>query len=106
MNYDNNNFKKKCICLAPIMPVGEQKHHNYHQNIRSAAVNITPSPRFECITWMVFAVLVVLVILNMALYYKLWTLEEAPPYTLLDLHVLKYVSISKLLFYFIYIYMY
>ncbi|KAK9711679.1 GRAM domain-containing protein 1B-like [Popillia japonica] len=37
----------------------------------------------------VFVVLIVLVILNVMLYYKLWSLEGASPYTLIDLHVLK-----------------
>lgn len=40
-------------------------------------------------TVIVFTVLILLVVLNVMLYYKLWSLEEAPPYTLLDLHVLK-----------------
>lgn len=40
-------------------------------------------------TLIVFAVLVLLVVLNVLLYYKLWSLEETPPYTLLDLQVLK-----------------
>ncbi|XP_025830543.1 GRAM domain-containing protein 1B isoform X2 [Agrilus planipennis] len=40
-------------------------------------------------TILIFAVLILLVILNVMLYYKLWSLEEAPPYTLLDLHILK-----------------
>ncbi|KRT84577.1 hypothetical protein AMK59_896, partial [Oryctes borbonicus] len=37
----------------------------------------------------VFVVLIVLVILNVMLYYKLWSLEGASPYTLIDFHVLK-----------------
>ncbi|KAJ8970115.1 hypothetical protein NQ317_000569 [Molorchus minor] len=37
----------------------------------------------------VFFILVLLLLLNVVLYYKLWSLEETPPYTLLDLHVLK-----------------
>ncbi|KAJ3665836.1 hypothetical protein Zmor_001305 [Zophobas morio] len=40
-------------------------------------------------TMIVFTVLILLVILNVMLYFKLWSLEESPPYTLLDLHVLK-----------------
>ncbi|KAF2903329.1 hypothetical protein ILUMI_02855 [Ignelater luminosus] len=40
-------------------------------------------------TLIVFGVLILLVILNVMLYYKLWLLEETPPYTLLDLHILK-----------------
>lgn len=46
-------------------------------------------PQQECVTWLIFMVLLLLVVLNVALYYKLWMLEEAPPYTLLDLHILK-----------------
>jgi hypothetical protein len=40
-------------------------------------------------TTIVFTVLILLVILNVMLYFKLWSLEESPPYTLLDLHILK-----------------
>ncbi|KYB29361.1 protein Aster-B isoform X2 [Tribolium castaneum] len=40
-------------------------------------------------TMIVFTVLILLVVLNVMLYFKLWSLEESPPYTLLDLHVLK-----------------
>lgn len=40
-------------------------------------------------TMIVFIVLILLVILNVMLYYKLWSLEEAPPYTILDFHTLK-----------------
>lgn len=40
-------------------------------------------------TVIVFFVLVLLLILNVILYYKLWSLEEAPSYTILDLHILK-----------------
>lgn len=40
-------------------------------------------------TMIVFAVLVVLLLLNVVLYCKLWSLEESPPYTLLDLHILQ-----------------
>ncbi|KAJ8921707.1 hypothetical protein NQ315_010617 [Exocentrus adspersus] len=40
-------------------------------------------------TIIVLFVLILLLVLNIILYYKLWSLEEAPPYTLLDLHVLK-----------------
>ncbi|KAF5288678.1 hypothetical protein FQA39_LY15320 [Lamprigera yunnana] len=40
-------------------------------------------------TLVVFGVLILLVILNVMLYYKLWLLEDMPSYTLLDLHILK-----------------
>jgi len=40
-------------------------------------------------TLIVFGVLILLVVLNVMLYYKLWLLEDTPPYTLLDLHILK-----------------
>lgn len=40
-------------------------------------------------TVIVFFVLILLLILNIILYYKLWSLEETSPYTILDLHVLK-----------------
>ncbi|RZC41619.1 GRAM domain-containing protein 1B-like, partial [Asbolus verrucosus] len=40
-------------------------------------------------TMIVFTVLILLVVLNVMLYFKLWSLEESPPYTLLDLHILK-----------------
>lgn len=45
--------------------------------------------RSDFSTLIVFTVLVILVILNLLLYYKLWSLEESPPYTILDLHVLR-----------------
>lgn len=40
-------------------------------------------------TMIVFTVLILLVVLNVMLYFKLWSLEESPPYTLLDVHILK-----------------
>ncbi|VEN45147.1 unnamed protein product [Callosobruchus maculatus] len=40
-------------------------------------------------TLIVFSVLLLLLFLNVMLYYKLWSLEEAPPYTFLDLHLFK-----------------
>lgn len=40
-------------------------------------------------TLIVFSVLLLLLLLNVLLYYKLWSLEEAQPYTLLDLQLLK-----------------
>uniref|UniRef100_A0A6P7FYF8 Protein Aster-B isoform X3 n=1 Tax=Diabrotica virgifera virgifera TaxID=50390 RepID=A0A6P7FYF8_DIAVI len=43
----------------------------------------------EVCTMIVFAVLLMLVVLNVMLYVKLWSLEEAPSYNLLDLHLLK-----------------
>ncbi|GLV31450.1 GRAM domain containing 1B [Carabus blaptoides fortunei] len=73
---------------APIIgDVNENSHH--HHGSRVLPAHVARQPRFECVTWMVLIVLILLVILNVALYYKLWMLEDAPPYTLLDLHVLK-----------------
>ncbi|KAG5861896.1 hypothetical protein JTB14_007495 [Gonioctena quinquepunctata] len=40
-------------------------------------------------TLIVFTVLLLLLFLNILLYYKLWSLEDSPSYTLLDLHVLQ-----------------
>ncbi|XP_018565494.1 GRAM domain-containing protein 1B isoform X2 [Anoplophora glabripennis] len=40
-------------------------------------------------TIIVFFVLILLLILNIILYYKLWSLEETSPYTILDLRELK-----------------
>lgn len=40
-------------------------------------------------TLIVFGVLILLVILNILLYYKLWSLEESPPYSIMDLHLIK-----------------
>lgn len=37
----------------------------------------------------VFGALVLLVILNIMLYYKLWALEETPPFPVLELPTLK-----------------
>ncbi|XP_056647919.1 protein Aster-B-like isoform X1 [Diorhabda sublineata] len=44
----------------------------------------------EICTMIVFFVLILLLFLNVMLYYKLWSLEEAPSYNLLDLHLLKH----------------
>jgi len=44
---------------------------------------------------MLLVAVLCLVVINGLLYYKLWGLEEAAAYTIMDLHVLKYVlSIS------------
>lgn len=42
---------------------------------------------------MLLVAVLCLVIINGLLYYKLWGLEEAAAYTIMDLHVLKYVSL-------------
>ncbi|CAH1114376.1 unnamed protein product [Psylliodes chrysocephalus] len=44
----------------------------------------------EVCTIIVFSVLLLLLVLNVMLYYKLWSLEEAPSYNILDLHLLKH----------------
>ncbi|CAH1173491.1 unnamed protein product [Phaedon cochleariae] len=43
----------------------------------------------EVCTLIVFSVLLLLLFLNIMLYYKLWSLEEGPPYSILDMHLLK-----------------
>ncbi|XP_074033208.1 GRAM domain containing 1B isoform X4 [Leptinotarsa decemlineata] len=40
-------------------------------------------------TLIVFSVLLLLLFLNVVLYYKLWSLEDSPSYPILDLHLLK-----------------
>ncbi|XP_031334333.1 protein Aster-B-like isoform X3 [Photinus pyralis] len=56
-----------------------------------SSVKVSSSGIFssDLATLIVFGVLILLVVLNVMLYYKLWLLEDMPPYTLLDLHVLK-----------------
>lgn len=41
------------------------------------------------ITWILLVAVLGLMIINGLLYYKLWSLEEAATYTIMDLHVLK-----------------
>ncbi|CAG9858589.1 unnamed protein product [Phyllotreta striolata] len=43
----------------------------------------------EICTMIVFTVLLLLLVLNVMLYYKLWSLEDTSPYNMLDLHLLK-----------------
>jgi len=43
---------------------------------------------------MLLVAVLCLMVINGLLYYKLWGLEEAAAYTIMDLHVLKYISIS------------
>lgn len=50
---------------------------------------------------MLLVAVLCLMVINGLLYYKLWGLEEAAAYTIMDLHVLKYVlsiSFYKILF--------
>lgn len=44
---------------------------------------------FDIKMLIVLLALIILLILNVLLYYKLWSLEESSPYTVLDLHVLQ-----------------
>lgn len=61
---------------------------------------------------MLLVAVLCLMVINGLLYYKLWGLEEAAAYTIMDLHVLKYtLSISfiqedTILSYYMYYYMY
>lgn len=47
------------------------------------------------ISSMLLIAVLCLMVINGLLYYKLWGLEEAAAYTIMDLHVLKYVSYVK-----------
>ncbi|KAK4883580.1 hypothetical protein RN001_006899 [Aquatica leii] len=65
---------------------------NVHPSLGAlASVKVSTGGIFssDLATLIVFGVLILLVILNVMLYYKLWLLEDMPPYTLLDLHILK-----------------
>lgn len=46
------------------------------------------------ISSMLLIAVLCLMVINGLLYYKLWGLEEAAAYTIMDLHVLKYVKVS------------
>ena len=55
------------------------------------AVPATRGDSNMIISSMLLIAVLCLMIINALLYYKLWSLEEAAAYTIMDLHVLKYV---------------
>ncbi|KAF5270412.1 hypothetical protein FQR65_LT05600 [Abscondita terminalis] len=84
--------KRKSRRRRLVRSIQRSDPENVHPSLGALAnVKVSPGGIFssDLATLIVFCVLILLVILNVMLYYKLWLLEDMPPYTLLDLHILK-----------------
>ncbi|KAK5650620.1 hypothetical protein RI129_001649 [Pyrocoelia pectoralis] len=85
-------LKRKSRRRRMIRAIPRSEVENVHAAISTrSSIKVSSSRIFpsDLATLIVFGVLILLVVLNVMLYYKLWLLEDMPPYTLLDLHVLK-----------------
>ena len=59
-------------------------HHNSHVNAAGGGADAT-----SVISWVLLVAVLSLTLINGLLYYKLWGLEDAAAYTIMDLHVLR-----------------
>ncbi|KAJ8962395.1 hypothetical protein NQ318_018379 [Aromia moschata] len=76
--------RKRRLHSVPRISLEETRMDVPHRRIQTSGVFSA-----DVCTLIVFSVLLLLLLLNIILYYKLWSLEETSPYTLFDLYMLK-----------------